>query len=125
LEDERPVRVAQARAFVQRDVCALMIPHRSRAVNNGNLCALTGDGSRRGEKKVKVKVKGHKKTETRKVKQTKPASLQMPTAFVGQNGAEIHQSTRISVTGCPPARAKARPAKKKAKRKRAKTGSKK
>ena len=24
----------------------------------------------------------------------------MPTAFVGQNGAEIHQSTPVSVTGC-------------------------
>jgi hypothetical protein len=27
-------------------------------------------------------------------------SLEMPTAFVGQNGAEIHQSTKIAVTGC-------------------------
>jgi hypothetical protein len=26
--------------------------------------------------------------------------LKMPTSFVGQNGAEIHQSTRIGVTGC-------------------------
>ena len=25
----------------------------------------------------------------------------MPTEFVAQNGAEIHQSTKISVTGCP------------------------
>jgi Ni,Fe-hydrogenase III small subunit len=33
----------------------------------------------------------------------------MPTAFVAQNGAEIHESTKImeiTVTGCPPARAK-------------------
>ena len=29
--------------------------------------------------------------------------LAMPTAFVGQNGAEIHTSTPISVTGCKPA----------------------
>ena len=28
--------------------------------------------------------------------------LAMPTAFVGQNGAEIHTSTPISVTGCKP-----------------------
>jgi hypothetical protein len=30
--------------------------------------------------------------------------LTMPTAFVGQNGAEIHQSTPISVTGCAKAK---------------------
>jgi hypothetical protein len=43
----------------------------------------------------------------------------MPTAFVGQNGAEIHESTPVSVTGC----AKAKPAKKtKAKTKKSKTG---
>jgi hypothetical protein len=29
--------------------------------------------------------------------------LIMPTQFIGQNGAEIHQSTPISVTGCKPA----------------------
>ncbi len=31
-------------------------------------------------------------------------SLRMPTAFVGQNGAEIHESTKISVSGCPKAK---------------------
>ncbi len=31
-------------------------------------------------------------------------SLSMPTAFVGQNGAVIHQSTKIAVTGCPKAK---------------------
>ena len=44
----------------------------------------------------------------------------MPTEFVGQNGATIHQTTAVSVTSCP----KAKPAKKarkaKAKRKHAK-----
>ena len=30
------------------------------------------------------------------------SKLMMPTAFVGQNGAEIHESTPISVTGCKP-----------------------
>ncbi len=29
------------------------------------------------------------------------AKLAMPTEFVAQNGAEIHQRTKISVTGCP------------------------
>ena len=35
----------------------------------------------------------------------------MPTEFVAQNGATIHQTTAVSVTGCP----KAKPAKKKTK----------
>ena len=39
------------------------------------------------------------------------AKLAMPTAFVAQNGSEIHQSTPISVSGCP----KAHKAKKKTK----------
>ena len=30
------------------------------------------------------------------------SKLAMPTAFVGQNGAEIHESTPIDVTGCKP-----------------------
>jgi hypothetical protein len=78
---------------------------------NGNLCNLTKTTTTK--KKITVKVKGHKQTETRDVKQTKPTTLEMPTAFVGQNGAEKHESTPITVTGC----AKARPAKKKAKKK--------
>jgi hypothetical protein len=32
------------------------------------------------------------------------SKLAMPTAFVGQNGAEIHESTKIAVTGCAKAR---------------------
>jgi hypothetical protein len=31
----------------------------------------------------------------------KAKGLAMPTEFVGQNGAEIHTSTKIAVTGCP------------------------
>jgi hypothetical protein len=68
---------------------------------NGNLCAPTKTVT--VKKKVTVRVKGHKKTETRKVKETQPASLSMPTEFVAQNGAEINQTTPISVTGCPKA----------------------
>jgi hypothetical protein len=34
------------------------------------------------------------------------STLKMPTAFVGQNGAEIHKSTEINVTGCPKKKAK-------------------
>ena len=33
------------------------------------------------------------------------SKLAMPTAFVGQNGAEIHESTAIDVTGCAKAKA--------------------
>jgi hypothetical protein len=40
------------------------------------------------------------------------SKLAMPTAFVAQNGAEIHETTKITVTGCP----KAKQAKKKPKR---------
>ena len=37
------------------------------------------------------------------------SSLSMPTSFVAQNGSEIHETTKIGVTGCPKAkRAKAR-----------------
>ena len=35
------------------------------------------------------------------------SKLAMPTAFVAQNGLEIHESTPIGVIGCPPTRAKA------------------
>jgi hypothetical protein len=50
-------------------------------------------------------------------------ALKMPTAFTGQNGAVIHQSTPISVTGC--AKHKATKKKKKSRKKtKAKKGSK-
>jgi hypothetical protein len=32
------------------------------------------------------------------------SKLAMPTAFTAQNGAEIHESTKIAVTGCPKAK---------------------
>ena len=35
---------------------------------------------------------------------TVKGGLKMPTEFVGQNGAVIHQSTPISVSGCPPSK---------------------
>jgi hypothetical protein len=44
-------------------------------------------------------------------------SLVMPTAFVGQNGAEIHETTKLSVTGCPKVK-KAKAKKKKTKGKK-------
>jgi hypothetical protein len=42
------------------------------------------------------------------------SKLSMPTAFVAQNGAEIHETTKISVTGC----AKAKKAKAKTKKRK-------
>ena len=68
------------------------------------------------KKKETIRVKGHKKTVTRKVKRTEPVSLVMPTEFIAQNGAEIHETTPIGVTGC----AKHKPAKKKKARKNGK-----
>ena len=81
-----------------------------------NLCAVTKRVL--VKKKVTVAVKGRKKTETRKVKTTEASSLAMPTEFVGQNGAVIHQSTPVSVNGCPPTRAKQVTKKAKAEKKR-------
>ncbi len=78
---------------------------------NGNLCTLTKTVT--VKKKVTVRSKGHKRAVTRSVKEKEPTSLQMPTEFVAQNGAEIHQNTPIRVTGCPPTRAKTKKAAKK------------
>jgi hypothetical protein len=41
------------------------------------------------------------------------SKLVMPTAFVGQNGAEIHESTKMAATGCTKARKKAKAKKQK------------
>jgi len=79
---------------------------------NGNLCKPTT--TKTVSKKVTVKVKGKKKTETRKVKQAVATTLQMPNEFVGQNGAVVKQTTTIGVTNCP----KAVKAKKAAKKKK-------
>jgi len=49
------------------------------------------------------------------------SKLVMPTAFLGQNGAELHQSTPITATGCP----KAKKATKKKGKRKAKKGKKK
>jgi hypothetical protein len=78
---------------------------------NGNLCALTHTVL--VKKKVTVRTRSHKRTITRRVKQTLPASLSMPTEFVAQNGMTIRQNTPVGVTGCP----RAKPAKKKTKKK--------
>ena len=92
---------------------------------NGNLCDSnkTVTVKTKVDKRVKGKLvrrNGKLVKVTRKTTKTEAAPLQMPTEFVGQNGATIHQTTAVSVTNCP----KAKPAKKshkaKGKRKHAK-----
>jgi len=46
------------------------------------------------------------------------SKLTMPTEFIAQNGAQIHQSTKIKVTGCRKAKTTHKAAKKRHKRKR-------
>ncbi len=81
---------------------------------NGNLCAPTRTVT--VKKKVSTKAKGHKRTTTREVKETLGEPLLMPNEFVAQNGAVIHQTTTISVTGC--VKAKKASTKKKHKKKK-------
>jgi hypothetical protein len=50
----------------------------------------------------------------------KAKTLSMPTEFVGQNGAEIHTTTKIAVTGCPKAKQKVKKAKEKKSRHKSK-----
>jgi hypothetical protein len=73
---------------------------------NGDLCAL--NRTVLVKKRIKVRIRGRKRTVTRRVRQTLPASLSMPTEFVAQNGLVLHQNTPVGVTGC----AKAKPARK-------------
>jgi len=84
---------------------------------NKDLCALTKTVTVKKKVEVKrhghvVRVHGHVLYKTKKVKRTEHETLLMPTKFVAQNGAEYKQTTHVSVTGCPPARAKAKHAKK-------------
>jgi hypothetical protein len=76
------------------------------------------------KQKTTVRVKGHKRTVTKKVKKNVPAPLVLPTGFIGQNGATISQDTPITVTGCPQASVtgKHEKSKKKPKKKKAKKG---
>jgi hypothetical protein len=83
-------------------------PHSALAAN-GNLCANTQTVTVR--KHVTERVKGKVRHLTKTVKEQRPASLVMPTAFVGQNGAELHQSTKVEVTGCKVKQAQAGKAK--------------
>ena len=77
---------------------------------NGNLCAPTKTATTK--KIVKEKVHGKTKQVTTKTTKQVAESLAMPTAFVAQNGMEIHESTKIAVASCPKAKkVKAKPRK--------------
>jgi uncharacterized repeat protein (TIGR01451 family) len=78
----------------------------SALVANANLCKLTR--MIQVKKKEIRDVKGQRRRVTIKTSKHIAAKLVMPTLFIAQNGAVIHQSTAIRVTGC----AKAKPAKK-------------
>jgi len=68
-------------------------------------------------KKATRRVHGQTKRVTVKVKRIVSEPLLMRVAMTGQNGAVVHQSTKIGITGCPKTKAKK---KNKAKKKRGK-----
>jgi hypothetical protein len=76
-------------------------PHSALAAN-GNLCATTKVVSVR--KRTTVRVHGRVKHVTRTLKRTVSQLLVIPTTIVGQNGAQIVQSTKVAVTGCAKAK---------------------
>ncbi len=69
---------------------------------NGSLCKPTKVTTTR--KRVAIKRNGRTIHRTKTVRHTTIAPLLMPTLFVAQNGAQVRQSTRISVVGCPKAK---------------------
>jgi hypothetical protein len=71
---------------------------------NTNLCSITRSITQR--KRVVTKIRGRKRTVVKTVHKSVPGILAMPTVFTAQNGAVIHQSTLIAVTGCKKQKAK-------------------
>ncbi|HTR72038.1 MAG TPA: hypothetical protein VMG80_00445, partial [Solirubrobacteraceae bacterium] len=84
----------------------------SALVATTNVCAPTA--TRTVKKRVTVKRHGKSVKVTKKVSQAVAAPLEMPTEMIGQNGAQIHERTKIRALGCPSAHAKAHRAAKKA-----------
>jgi hypothetical protein len=80
-------------------------PH-SALTANGDLCSQTRIVTVR--KRVTRRVHGRTRHVTRSVRQVMPPSLSMPTTIVGQNGAQVRQTTKIAVTGCARHKAKKR-----------------
>jgi hypothetical protein len=83
---------------------------------NVNLCSATKLVT--VKKRVTVRKHGRTTHPIRNVKQRAPQTLLMPTEFTGQNGAQVTQSTKIAVTGCPKAKKTKNHAKSKGKRKK-------
>ena len=69
-----------------------------------NLCATTKTVTKR----VTRRVHGHTRRVKVKAKKAVSASLLMPTTITAQNGAVIHQNTKIAVTGCAAVKSKAK-----------------
>ena len=91
-------------------------PHSALAANT-NLCKPTETVT--VTEHVKRRVHSHTRHVTIKIKKTIPITLTSPTTLVGQNGAVIKQTTKITVTGCPkPKPTTPKPAKKKKKTKK-------
>ena len=67
---------------------------------NGDLCKPTKTVT--VNRRVAVHRHGKVVRVLRRVKQLIAAPLTMPAVFTGQNGAQIKESTNISVVGCPP-----------------------
>jgi hypothetical protein len=95
----------------------LNLPERkfSALAANGNLCKPTT--TKTVKKRVAVRRHGRTVHVLKTVKQQVAAALLMPTTITAQNGAVFTQTTKIAVTGCPKAKAKAKKKVKKAKRK--------
>jgi hypothetical protein len=74
-----------------------------------NLCATTRTVA--VTKRVTRRVHGHTRHVTIKAKKAIAAPLLMPTTMTAQNGAVIHQNTKIAVTGCATVKTKAKKAK--------------
>ena len=71
---------------------------------NTDLCAL--EHTTVTHKTVTRRVHGHTKRVRVTVKHTGTATLTMPTEVAAQNGAVVHQSTPVAITGCAKAKAK-------------------
>lgn len=65
---------------------------------NTNLCALTSTVTSRHS--VTERVDGRTVSRVVEVRKRVRANLSMPTELVAQNGAVVHQSTKIAVSGC-------------------------
>jgi hypothetical protein len=73
-------------------------PHSALAAN-GDLCSTTRTVMVR--KRVLRRVNGRLRRVSRSVREVVPQPLSMPTTLTGQNGAQVTQTTKIAVTGCP------------------------